>query len=61
MTWLCEWCAIYGKFPTSEAYRPDDEESVITQDGEKICQRCATNWQRAKKQELSKTENNGEV
>jgi hypothetical protein len=49
MPWLCEWCAIYGKYPPEKAYRPDDEEPVITLDGEKICQSCAKNWQREKK------------
>jgi len=43
MSWLCAWCAMFGKFPISEAYRPDDEEGVMTADGEKICKTCATN------------------
>ena len=48
MPWLCAWCAIYGKFPVSEAYRPDDEEGIITADGEKICKTCAENWHEGK-------------
>jgi hypothetical protein len=59
--WLCEWEAMYGVFPPERAYKDDDEPFVITQDGEKICQSCANNWHRAKKQELSKPENNGEL
>ena len=49
MSWLCAWCAVYGKFPVSEAYRPDDEKGVLTADGEKICKRCADNWHEGKK------------
>jgi hypothetical protein len=48
MPWLCSWCAIYGKFPLSEAYRPDDEKPVITKDKEKICQTCAKKWYEGK-------------
>jgi len=55
MPWLCEWCRIYGKWPVSEAYRPDDEEPVITAEGDKICQSCYEKWlaarAKAKKEE----------
>ena len=44
MSWLCDWDAIYGIWPVSEAWRPDDEEPVITAEGDKICQRCAKKW-----------------
>ncbi len=50
MPWLCAWCKIYGKFPVSEAYRPDDEEGVLTEDGELICATCAENWHKGKGQ-----------
>jgi len=56
MPWLCEWCAIFGKFPPSAAWRPDDEEPVITADGEKICSTCATNWERGKKESKKETQ-----
>lgn len=42
MSWNCEWCAAYGKYPLSKATRPDDEEPVITAQGEKICQARVT-------------------
>ncbi len=48
MSWLCEWCAIFGIFPPDKAWKPDSEVPVITRDGEKICGKCATNWTRAK-------------
>lgn len=38
-----------GKYPPEAAWKDDDEPFVITQDGEKICKKCATNWQREKK------------
>lgn len=41
--------AIFGKYPPEAAWKDDDEPFVITQDGEKICKKCATNWQREKK------------
>ena len=44
MPWLCVWDAIYGITPPSKAWRPDDEEPVITAEGDKICQRCAKKW-----------------
>jgi hypothetical protein len=46
--WLCDWCAINGKYPVSEAYRPDTEEPVVTQEGNKICQSCAAKYYKAK-------------
>jgi hypothetical protein len=39
---------MYGKFPLSEAWRPDDEEGVITADGKKICKTCAQKWYEGK-------------
>jgi hypothetical protein len=48
--WLCDWCAIYGKFPVSEAYRPDSEEPVVTQEGNRICHSCAKKYYEAKAQ-----------
>ena len=54
MSWLCAWCAVYGKYPVSEAYRPDEEEGVITANGEKICTSCASNWHEGKKDDDAK-------
>jgi hypothetical protein len=48
MSWLCHWCSIYGCYPLSNAYRPDSEEAVITDDGKMICQRCADKYWAAK-------------
>jgi len=57
MSWLCAWCAMFGKFPISEAYRPDDEEGVMTAGGEKICKTCATNWYEGKEKDKQGSEN----
>lgn len=57
MSWLCAWCATHGKHPISEAYRPDDEEGVLTQDGEKICKICATNWRAGKDEDKRRSKN----
>lgn len=51
MTWLCDWCKIYGKFPVSKAWQPDNVEPVITKDGEKICPDCAKAWLEGKKKQ----------
>ena len=56
MPWLCEWCRIYGKFPVCEAYRPDDEEPVITAEGDNICKSCYDKWRAAKEQAQKETE-----
>jgi len=57
MSWLCAWCARHGKYPISEAYRPDDEEGVLTADGEKICKTCATNWSEGKEEDKRRGKN----
>jgi len=59
MSWLCAWCAIYGKHPISKAYRPDDEEGVMTAEGEKICKTCAENWYKGREAENKKRSKNG--
>ena len=45
---LCAWDAMFGIFPPSEAYRPDDEVGAIDSDGNWICDRCVKKYKRAK-------------
>ena len=47
--WTCKWCEMYGVYPLSKADRPDEEEPVITDEGDKICQECARKWREAKR------------
>ena len=56
MSWLCAWCATNGKYPVEEAYRPDDEEPVITAEGEMICQSCANNYRKGREQQRKEQE-----
>lgn len=50
MTWICNWCQIYGIFPLEKAERPDSEEPVMTADGKDICTTCAEKYWKAKEE-----------
>ena len=52
--WCCAWWG-FGNRDTTQAFRPDTDEGILTSDSEKICQQCnRTYWEERAKAEKGK-------
>ena len=48
---LCSWCAIFGRYPVEDAWRPDDEEGAYDIEGNWICDTCKKHYDEGREEQ----------